>query len=324
MKEFDLLHHIYGANAVLPARITIPPGDDMGAVATDGESQILVTVDQLIDGVHFNLASTPIEKIARKAITRNLSDVAAMAARPLGAVAAACFPPGFSQALAQQLSDAMRDIARGYDCPLFGGDVSTANAPLSITVTVLARADSIAPVLRSGAKIGDIIFVTGALGGSLENVNGYTHHLDFEPRISLARILAGNPKTRPTAMIDLSDGLGRDLGHICRANSVSALLDATSLPISDGARQAAARDGKPTWRHALGDGEDYELCFTISPDRADALPKEVAGVRLTRVGTIDAASNWPTLPFVRIRTPGSPGSPDGQHLDADDLGWEHR
>jgi thiamine-monophosphate kinase len=325
MKEFELLRHIYGANPVLPARITIRPGDDMGAVdpgaigqlTSEMERQILVTVDQLIDGVHFDFKSTPLEKIARKAITRNLSDVAAMAARPLGAVAAACFPLDFPHENAQALADAMRSIALDFDCPLFGGDVSSADAPLSITVTVLARPDGVIPVLRSGASIGDVVFVTGALGGSLENVNGHLHHLEFEPRIALARLLAANPQTRPTAMLDISDGLGRDLGHICRASNVSALIDCSLLPISDAAKQAAAHDGKPPWRHAIADGEDYELCFTISADRAANLPKEAVGIPLSRIGVIDTASAWPAKPFVRLRTP------EGLELDADNLGWEH-
>lgn len=318
MKEFDLLRHIYGANPVLPARITLPPGDDMGAIDTEGESSVLVTVDQLIDGVHFDLRTTPLEKIARKALTRNLSDVAAMAARPMGAVAAACFPPDFPQSSATLLSDTMRAIARNYDCPLFGGDVSVARAPLSITVTVLARADGITPVLRKGAAAGDAVFVTGELGGSLENVDGYVHHLDFEPRLALARILAGNDATRPSAMLDLSDGLGRDLSHLCRAGNVSARIDAALLPLREGARRAAARDGKPAWRHALADGEDYELCFTIPADRVPSLPREIMGVKLTRVGMIDRPASRPALPFVRVATP------EGIEQDADDFGWEHR
>jgi len=323
MKEFDLLNHIFGGNPALPARITIPPGDDMGAVDVGAvgsldsamERQVLVTVDQLIDGVHFDLKSTPLEKIARKAMTRNLSDVAAMAARPLGAVAAACFPPGFPQAWAQRLSDAMQQVAIQFDCPLFGGDVSTAQAPLSITVTVLARPDGIAPVRRAGASVGDVVFVTGALGGSLENVNGYIHHLDFEPRLALARALASRAATRPAAMLDLSDGLGRDLSHICAASGVAALLLADALPISAGAAQAASRDQKPVWQHAISDGEDYELCFTVPAQRADNIPADLLGVPITRVGVIDEAI--PGRPLVRLVRP------DGVEVDAGNMGWEH-
>src|SRR5262249_6407472 len=155
------------------------------------------------------------------------------------------------------------------------------------TVTILARpAAGIVPVRRSGAQAGDVICVTGTLGGSLEKIaegvdpiKPYIHHLDFEPRLDLAKELARKLGVR--AMIDLSDGLGSDLGHICRASGVAAVIYEDMLPASQGAQQAATRDGKPLWQHVLGDGEDYELCFTISPEAANTMPAEVAGVLIT-------------------------------------------
>jgi len=318
MREFDLLHHIYAKNRSLPARVTIPPGDDMGAVRLTGASgvsggEVLVTVDQVADGVHFDLRTTPLEKIARKAVTRNLSDVAAMAAVPLGAVVAACLPRGFSEADAELLADLMREIAGGYDCPLFGGDVSVWDHPMILSVTVLAEARGIAPVLRRGAKVGDAVCVTGALGGSIESVNGYTHHLDFEPRLALARRLAGSLATRPNCMIDLSDGLARDLGHLCDAAGLSAVLDAAALPLSDGCLQASRRDGRLAWQHAVGDGEDYELCFTLDADRAAKMPREIEGVPVTIVGRM----------IERGGVAVSLTQPDGKSMDLSGLGWEH-
>src|SRR5690606_30452530 len=122
-------------------------------------------------------------KVARKAITRNLSDVAAMAARPSGAVVAASLPRDFGEARANELFDHMRKTAEAFGCPLFGGDLAMWDHPLLLSVTVLAEPAETAPVLRSGAKVGDIIYVTGQLGGSLQNVAGRCHHLDFEPRL---------------------------------------------------------------------------------------------------------------------------------------------
>ena len=154
MRERDLLENIFARNATLPGRITIPPGDDMGAVRINGQD-VLVTVDQVIDTIHFNIAHNTMRAIGRKAITRNLSDVAAMAAQPLGAVAAACLPANFSSADADDLVDAMRETGLVYDCPLFGGDVAVGGDRLIITVTVLAHANEYPPVLRRGAQRGN-------------------------------------------------------------------------------------------------------------------------------------------------------------------------
>lgn len=323
MREWELLSYVYRSNPSLGGggRVTIPPGDDMGAITVGGSAAsgasggggVLVTVDQVADGVHVDLATTPIDKIGRKAITRNLSDVAAMAARPIGAVAAASLPRDLGEARATQLFDAMRATAESFDCPLFGGDVSMWDGPLLLTVTILAEPDGIEPVLRRGARVGDAIYVTGQLGGSLETVAGYTHHLDFEPRLDAARQLAGNPATRPHCMIDLSDGLAGDLRHLCDAGNVSARLFADKLPLSPGAHQAAQRSGEPPWRHAVGDGEDYELLFTAAPD---AMPPQVAGVPITAIGVITAATD--DRPQVALHLP------DGGRIDLADLGWEHR
>ena len=142
MRERDLLKHIYAANAGLPADVGIPPGDDMGAVSVGGQ-QVLVTVDQVADGVHVDLANTPIEKTGRKAITRSLSDVAAMAAVPVGAVAAASLKRDFGEPRAEALFDAMRQTAQSYQCPLIGGDISVWDGPTILTVTVFAASDTV-------------------------------------------------------------------------------------------------------------------------------------------------------------------------------------
>jgi thiamine-monophosphate kinase len=302
MREFDLLDHVFSHNAALPDHVTIPPGDDMGAVRI-GDQTVLVTVDQVADGVHVDVANTPLALVGRKAITRNLSDVAAMAARPVGAVVAAALPRDFGEARAHALFDAMRATGVAYNCPLVGGDISMWDQPLLLSVTIFAEPDGIEPVTRRGARVGDAVFVTGALGGSLRG-----HHLDFEPRIAMARELAAHRDMRPHCMIDLSDGLGRDLGHLC--HGVAAVIDADALPISD------AVDTPDRWRQALGDGEDYELCFTIDPQRASRLPSRLHDAAITRVGSIVAAR--PDGPRVVVRLP------DGREVDVADIGWEHR
>eukprot|EP00752_Nemacystus_decipiens_P016090 g14386.t1 len=243
-----------------------------------GDQELLVAVDQVIEGVHFDYKSATLRQIGRKAVTRNLSDIAAMAAKPLASLVSILLPKGFKEQDAEALLAAVRETAEAYGAPLIGGDTATAEGPLALSVTVLATADGITPVQRNGAQPGDAIYVTGELGGSGHAYDGRTHHLDFEPRLGLARVLAADPATRPTAMNDLSDGLARDLPHLVRG----AEIDARALPRSPIARQIAARDGRPGWLHAVADGEDYELLFTAS--RNAVIPRQIDGVLITRVG----------------------------------------
>jgi thiamine-monophosphate kinase len=316
MRESELLKHIYAANRSLPSRVTIPPGDDMGAVRI-GDQQVLITVDQIEDGVHFQWTTTPVEKVARKAVTRNLSDVAAMAAKPVCAVVAVCLPRGFGEAQAERLFDLIRSVGDSYGCPVVGGDIAVWDHPLAISVTLLAEPAGITPVRRDTARVGDWVCVTGCLGGSLETIDGSTHHLDFEPRLSVARKIAGDPAIGLHSMIDLSDGLGVDLARVCRASAVGAELWADQLPVSAGAKLVSLRDGLPPWRHALADGEDYELCLTVSSDTR--CPDRIDGVPITRVGMIIARdADAPADQIIKLNLP------DGSIVFPGQWGWEHR
>lgn len=298
MREAALLQHVYDQSAGLPDDVVIPPGDDMGAV-TLGGTTLLVTTDQVADGVHVDLADTPLGLAGRKCVTRSLSDVAAMAAKPVGAVVAVCLPKGFGEDRAAALFDAMRDTAEHYGCPLVGGDIAMWDSPMIATLTVFAEPAGVEPVLRGGAQPGDAVYVTGCLGGSLAS----GHHLVFEPRLTLARALAADPDSRPTAMMDLSDGVGMDLPRMVE----HAEIDAALLPIRP---ETPDTPEEPAWRHALGDGEDYELLFTASPD-AD-VPAELLGVTVTRIGEVRDAGGV----VVQL--------PDGSTQPVAGLGWEHR
>ncbi len=318
MPERDLLTHVYRANTNLPPWVTLPPGDDAAGIHLDS-NDALVMVDQLADGVHVDLASTPLEKVARKAVTRNLSDVAAMAGLPVAAVVAAALPRHFGDQRAKSLFDAMAAVALPYGCPLIGGDLAIWDHPLLLSVTVLAQPAGVTPITRQGTQPGDRVCVTGYLGGSRYTLDGYTHHLDFEPRIGLARRLATHPGLSLHAMIDLSDGLAVDLAHLCQAGTGSPLaarLWTDRLPISPAAQAAAQRDRTPAWQHAVGDGEDYELCFTLPGPQADSvLPREIDGVPITPIGTVTAADHGPTVTLQMQ---------DGRVQPIDQLGWEHR
>ncbi len=299
MNENDLLQHVYAANDGLPAGVLIPPGDDLGAIRF-GDDTLLVGVDQLIGGVHFDPVTAGPEQIGRKAVTRNLSDVAAMAALPVAAVAAVALPREADPAWTRRLFDATRLTAADYGCPLVGGDIAVADGPLALTVTVWARPAGVAPVTRGGGQPGDRIYVSGTLGNSLPT----GHHLDFEPRVGLARTLAADPQRRPRAMMDLSDGLAQDLPRMVS----HAEITAAALPVR---RAPAVKDDRlPPWRHAVGDGEDYELLLIVPPD-VD-YPAHIDGVPLTRIGRVTDIGG------VVVCTP------EGTRHHLNGFGWEHR
>ena len=313
MQESQLLEQIYAAAKSLPRHVIVPPGDDM-AVIRLGEAAVLVGVDQIADTVHFHLNRTPIPKIAHKLVARNLSDVAAMGAQPAGMVVSVCLPRDFSSGQATELYEAIHQKCLALACPLIGGDTAIWDHPLQLSATVLAEAQGVEPVLRSGAKPGDVIFVTGCLGGSQETIDGYTHHLDFQPRVEVARKLATLPAIRLHGMIDVSDGLGVDLARICHSSHVCADIYEKDLPVSAAAQVASQRDGVAVWRHALSDGEDYELCFTVPAEDAPQVPRQIDQIPISSIGTIRARdSQWPVTLV----------HPDGSREDAAGLGWEH-
>lgn len=319
MREFQLIDHIISQSRGLQDHVVIPPGDDMGAIKI-ANTTLLITVDQIADGTHVNISNTPIQDIAHKAIARSLSDVAAMAAKPLACVATAAMPDTFDQSTANQLFDAMRVTAEKYHCPLIGGDVTIWNHPLLITVTILAEPDGITPILRSGAKPNDAVYVTGSLGGAW-NKDGSGLHLTAEPRIELARTLAHSLTTNLHSMIDLSDGLASDLRHICDMSNVNATIDIDQLPISNEAHDLAAIDNHPPYIHALCDGEDYELCFTVSPKAVGGLTgkdtEQTNNIPITRIGTIHPLTKKTPIPTIHLK------HHDGTIEPFQHTGWEH-
>jgi thiamine-monophosphate kinase len=251
--------------------VSVPQGDDLAVLNWQGSDLLLIGADQVLDGVHFDSAIHSRRAIGVKAMNRNLSDCAAMACLPAAAVATVALPPGVGIEYAKELYLGLREAADPFGCILVGGDTASWAGKLVLTVTILGKSAGIRPILRSGAKVGDGIYVTGPLGGSIIG-----RHMTFMPRISMARDLAATGVV--TAMLDLSDGLSRDLIHICKQSGVGALIDADLIPIHPDAIQLTARDGHSSVEHALNDGEDYELLFAAS--REPGLPG------IFRVGSI--------------------------------------
>lgn len=268
--EFDFVRWIVAQHRA-DDFVRVPPGDDLAVLNWPAGDLLLVGVDQVMDGVHFDSSVHSPRQIGRKVMNRNLSDCAAMACLPAAAVATVALPRGVGEAYARGLYQGMAEAGERFGCRIVGGDTGSWDGKLVMTVSILGRAGGITPVTRAGAKPGDGIYVSGALGGSILG-----RHMDFEPRVQLARELAG--RYRITAMIDISDGLSRDLAHIAQLSHVAAELSAQQVPIHPDAIRLAKQDGKPALWHALHDGEDHELLLT-SPD---------ALVGMTRIGTVTA------------------------------------
>lgn len=294
--EADLLQHIYKRSRKLAdiSHILVGPGDDTAVVDLNGPT--LLTVDQLVEDRHYH-RDTAIDLVARKAIARNVSDIAAMAGTPLCALASATIRRSFKHA--DHLFDRMAHWARHWHAPLVGGDIAIHDAPTVISVTILgAPHTSRGPVLRSTAKPADLLCATGAFGASLES----GAHLSFVPRITEAHALADLLGDNLTAMIDVSDGLALDASRLARASNIRIDIDASAIP-----RNPDCHD----WRRALSDGEDYELLFTIPEIHAHLLPDHIDSTPITIVGRTSEGEGC----FVT--------TPDNQSIDASTLGWIH-
>ncbi|MBP3953955.1 thiamine-monophosphate kinase [Gemmata sp. G18] len=207
-------------------------------------------------------------------------------ARGAGGVGSADSP--FSErgvGLAEQLYLGLRDVADAFGVAIVGGDTNTWTDKLVISVTALGEATARGPVRRSGAKPGDWLFVTGPLGGSISG-----HHLDFTPRVREALLLHEAVELR--AMLDISDGLAADLNHICEESACGAVLWAEAIPISDAARELSRTSGKTPLQHALGDGEDFELVFAVSPADGAKLLHQPPVPGLAKIGECIEAGLW--------------------------------
>lgn len=288
MTEFD---HIFWLRARTPAtpRVLIGPGDDCAALIPPTR-ELLVTTDMLMDGTDFVVAEVGPRRAGRKAMAANLSDIAAMAGVPMGAVVSVALPRGADTPrspgdFAEQLYLGLRDVADAFDVPIVGGDTNSWAGPLVVSVTALGEATAPGPVTRSGAKPGDWVFVTGPLGGSILG-----HHLDFTPRVREALILHETVELH--AMIDVSDGLSADLNHILEESHCGAVLMAEAIPVSRAAVELSRTSGMTPLQHALGDGEDFELVFTVSPTNGEKLLRAPPVPGLVMIGECVATGLW--------------------------------
>ncbi len=296
MRE-SVFHEHVRARTVGGPCVVVGPGDDCAVLDTGGPALQLITADQLIAGRHYDPATTPVGLIARKSLARSVSDIAAMCGRPVASVCTASFAGDDAQ-MATELFDAMAALGEEWGSPLVGGDFASGNAT-QFTTTVIGTADrgKPGPILRSGARVGDVVWVTGSIGNSFES----GHHLRFTPRYVEGLELRERLGESLHAAIDVSDGLGRDAGRIARMSGVRVVIESESVPLREAARGV---------ERSIADGEDYELLFVTSAD-ADLPPTLGTGTLVTRIGTVGEGEGA-VLRFS-----------DGRTIDATEAGWDH-
>ena len=290
-------------------------GDDAAVIRQRAGLETVVTADLLVEGVDFDLRRFPTDPrdLGHKALAVSLSDVAAMGARPRFCLLAVGLPETLWRGdFLRQFYAGARALARRHGVQIIGGDLSRTTERVVVDSVVLGEARRGRTVMRGGARPGDQLFVTGALGGAaaglrlLENLAGVNRRRGAPPRLTAAERRLVRRQTRPdprvewglwlgehrlaSAMIDLSDGLSSDLAHLCREGGVGARVEAERLPLDPSlARAAGSLPGADPLALALDGGEDFELLFAVRPRHVPKLPRELGGVGVTRVGEVTAA-----------------------------------
>ena len=255
------------AGLPVDARLEVPAGDDAAVLRPPAGRRTVVTVDMLMEGVDFVLGEgCPPAAVGHKAVAVNLSDLAAMGARPEAIVVAVALPRQGGFELGQRVQAGVAKAAAEHGLAIAGGDTNAWNGPLVVSVTAIGSVPPGAAWRRDGARAGDLLVVSGPCGGSLLG-----RHLAVRPRCREAAAIAGRYEVH--AAIDVSDGLSLDLARMMDASGTAAVLDLDAVPIHPDAAAMAARpgDGRSPLDHALGDGEDFELLLALPPAEARRL-----------------------------------------------------
>lgn len=307
--EFDFINSIRQRVA---SSIVTGIGDDAAVFRSNSGKETVVSVDLLIEDIDFRRTTTPPYLLGHKALAVSLSDIAAMGSRPLFALVSIGVPEDVWQTdFVDRMYDGWLDLANRYGVQLIGGDTSRAHEHIVIDSIAIGECSAGMAVKRTGASLGDQIFVTGSLGAAaagLRLIERGAHlaeqNLGDEDSQKLDHVLLRQLRPEPrvgwgivlgeerlaTAMIDLSDGLSSDLNHLCEASKVGALIDASLLPIDERVVELCGRRALDPLQLALHGGEDYELLFTVKPENVARLPKRVDGVEIKRIGTIQSES----------------------------------
>ena len=319
--EFSLIERIRSLTEQSRDDVRLGIGDDAAVLAVPAGQELAVAIDTLVEGVHFPRGTSAVD-IGWKALAVNLSDLAAMGATPAWALLALTLPEP-DQAFVEGLAEGFAQLAKPHRLALVGGD--TTRGPLSISVAVHGFVAPGKALMRSCAKVGDAVLVTGTLGDAAAGLHALAHPFAVEEQRSDARDLLVARLNRPTpqlaagsalrdlahACIDISDGLIADLGHICTASGVGAEIDASLLPLSPSLM--AIYDDASAQQFALTGGDDYELCFTVPMNRLADVQSDLSrlGCGVTRIGRIVEGQG------VSVR------GVDGQWLETEQAGWNH-
>lgn len=316
MDEFGLIDRYFKRQGVRRDDVSLGIGDDAAVIRPAAGRELVVTTDVLVGGVHFP-EDTPPEAVGHKALAVNLSDIAAMGAEPAWATMGLTLENA-DEAWLDSFCAGFFSLAGAFGVQLVGGDVT--RGPLSIAVQVMGMSGEAGCLTRAGAREDDLIYVSGTLGdaalglqamGDMLVVPGpdrdyFIHRLQRPaPRVALGRAIAAYA----TAAIDVSDGLAADLGHVCAASGVGAVVDVAALPISGAYRRCLPRAG---WEPAVSFGDDYELCFTVAPGDAHRVEEIGAASEpgITRIGRIAGG----TIQWMQGDQPYSVNGPGYQHF----------
>jgi thiamine-monophosphate kinase len=311
--------------AKLEGALRVGIGDDAAVLAIRRGEEIVVTTDFSLEDVHFRRSWHAAEAVGHKCLARGLSDIAAMGARPVAAFVSLAVPRDLvhgrsGRSWTDRFYDGLLSLGERWQVPLAGGDLAQspggAEAKAAADIVVVGAVEPGRALLRSGAKAGDALYVTGTLGGAAAELRALmltprrfrsvtvaaAKHPHFfpEPRIHIGRALVR--RRLATATIDISDGLSVDLEHLCEESGVRAEVDAALLPLGHGA----------TLKDALHGGDDYELLFTANA--AARIPRSIAGIAVHRIGRMSRRqAGWPQMTLVK----------DGLRSELKAEGWQH-
>ena len=309
LREKLLIERVRRAATARGLRASQGIGDDCAVLPLPRGHEALVTTDFSLEDIHFRREWHPPDSVGHRCLARGLSDIAAMGGIPRAAFLSLALPDELPQSWVDKFIAGLLKLAAQFSVPLAGGDTAQSPSGILADIVVLGSVPAGKAILRSGARPGDFLYVTGTLGSAAAALNQlrdgeslrprlHPKHFYPQPRVAVGQFL--REKKLASAMIDISDGLSTDLGHVCEESGTGAVVYAEALPVAG---------GKVGLTLALHGGDEYELLFTAGPERR--IPKQIAGMPVTRIGEILSGK------YMRLATA------DGKTQPLKPAGWEH-
>jgi len=283
--EFGIIQRIKNILETHSSDIKISIGDDAAVFQSHPGYWTVITTDVLVEGIHFDLSYTPLESLGWKLMAVNISDIAAMGAIPRTAVISLALPASWTGKQIDELSQGIAACSKQYNCDVIGGDTVRSQGTAFLAATVTGEVEPECCAKRSAAQTGDLICVTGVLGGAKTGLQilstrpprkrgqkAAEHFLTPRPRVQEARLLV--KEVGINALIDISDGLSAEIHHICTSSNKGCIIKGDKIPVADGLKPLYPKEDKPLFFEALESGEEYELLFTISEDKYKILQQK--------------------------------------------------